>query len=120
MSLPLFALLQPYISIVLSGEIVQGYLFVTLIRPPSLFTNSMSHFSSAYLTVASHAGDFRGARVSSLPSNAGSTENNIPFPSLANHIVLSKFWKVDLDHRVTRNYSIYTTHKESFMTSNKC
>ena len=29
-------------------------------------------------------------------------ENNIPFPSLANHFVLSKFWKVDLDRRVTR------------------
>ena len=51
MSLPLFALLQPYISIVISGELVQGHFFVTLIRPPSLFTNSMSHFSSAYLTV---------------------------------------------------------------------
>ena len=47
----LFALLQPYISIVISGELVQGHFFVTLIRPPSLFTNSMSHFSSAYLTV---------------------------------------------------------------------
>ena len=51
MSLSLFALLQPYISIVISGELVQGHFFVTLIRPPSLFTNSMSHFSSAYLTV---------------------------------------------------------------------
>ena len=51
MSLPLFALLQPYISIVISGEIVQGHFFATLIRPSSLFTNSMSHFSSAYLTV---------------------------------------------------------------------
>ena len=30
------------------------------------------------------------------------TEDNIPFPSLANHVVLSKFWKVDLDRRVTR------------------
>ena len=38
----------------------------------------------------------------SLPSNACSSENNIPFPSLANHIVLSKFWKVDHDRRVTR------------------
>ena len=28
-------------------------------------------------------------------------ENNIPFPILANHIVPSKFWKVDLDRRVT-------------------
>ena len=46
-----FALLQPYISIVISGEIVPGHLFVTLIRLPFLFTNSMSHFSSADLTV---------------------------------------------------------------------
>ena len=30
--------------------------------------------------VASHAGVFRGARISSLPTNACSTENNIPFP----------------------------------------
>ena len=50
--------------------------------------------------VAFPAGLFRGARISSLPTNACSTENNIPFPSLANHIVLSKFWKVDLDRKV--------------------
>ena len=31
--------------------------------------------------VASYAGDFRGARFSSLPTDACSTENNIPFPS---------------------------------------
>ena len=29
--------------------------------------------------LASHAGVFRGARFSSLPTNACSTENNIPF-----------------------------------------
>ena len=50
--------------------------------------------------VASYAGVFRGARFSSLPTNACSTEDNIPFPSLANYIVLSKFWKVDLDRKV--------------------
>ena len=54
------------------------------------------------ILLASHADVFRRARLSSLPTNACSTENNIPFPSLANHIVLSKFWKVDLDRRVTR------------------
>ena len=32
--------------------------------------------------VASHAGVFRGARISSLPTNACSTEDNIPFPLL--------------------------------------
>ena len=62
----------------------------------------LSIFGCCLHVVTSHAGDFRGACVSSLPTNACSTENNIPFPSLANHIVLSKFWKVDLDHRVTR------------------
>ena len=41
--------------------------------------------------LASHAGVFRGARFSSLPTNACSTEDNIPLPSLANRIVLSKF-----------------------------
>ena len=56
----------------------------------------------AGIIVASHAGVFRGARFSSLPTNACSTEDNIPFPRLAYHVVLSKFWKVDLDRRVTR------------------
>ena len=32
--------------------------------------------------LASHAGVFRGARISSLPTNACSTEDNIPFPLL--------------------------------------
>ena len=54
----------------------------------------------AGLFTASHAGVFSGARFSSLPTNACSREDNIPFPSLANHIVLSKFWKVDLDRKV--------------------
>ena len=52
------------------------------------------------VTLASHAGVFRGARFLSLPTNTCSTEDNIPFPCLANHIVLSKFWKVDLDCKV--------------------
>ena len=47
--------------------------------------------------LALHASVFRGARMSSLPTNACSTENNIPFPILANHIEPSKFWKVELD-----------------------
>ena len=51
------------------------------------------------VTLASHAGVFRGAPFSSLPTNACSTEDNIPFPCLANHIALSKFWKVDLDRK---------------------
>ena len=47
-------------------------------------------------------GVFMGARISTLPTNTCSTENKIPLQSLAKHIVLSKFWKVDLDCRVTR------------------
>ena len=52
--------------------------------------------------IASHAGAFSGPRIFSNPTNVYSTENNTPFPSLANHIVHSKFWKVDFDHRLTR------------------
>ena len=33
----------------------------------------------AHKTIASHAGVFRGTRISSLLTNACSTENNIPF-----------------------------------------
>ena len=40
-----------YINIPISGEIVRGHFLVMLIRLVFLFTNSMSHFSSAYLTV---------------------------------------------------------------------
>ena len=54
------------------------------------------------MSIVKNAGVFRGARVSSLSTNACSTENNIAFPSLANHIVVSKFWKADLDRRATR------------------
>ena len=50
--------------------------------------------------LVSHAGVFTEARFSSLPTNICSTEDYIPFSSLANHIVLSKFWKVDLDRKV--------------------
>ena len=50
----------------------------------------------ALFRLASDVGFFRRARISSISTNACSTENNIPFPSLANHIVPSKFWKVDL------------------------
>ena len=37
-------------------------------------------FSWAGSVLASHTGVFRGARLSSLPTNACSTENNISFP----------------------------------------
>ena len=75
-------------------ELEQDFL-LEFFGPNTIFSLS---FSLTYL--ASHKGVFRGARLSSLPTNACSTEDNIPFPSLANHIVLSKFWKVDLDCRV--------------------
>ena len=57
-------------------------------------------FPPAVNYVASHADVFRRARFSSLPTDAYSTEDNIPFPRLASHIVLSKFWKVDLHRKV--------------------
>ena len=49
--------------------------------------------NEAGIDLAFHAGVFSGARISSLPTNACSTEDNIPFPSLANHIVISLFWQ---------------------------
>ena len=50
--------------------------------------------------LGSYAGVFRGARLSSLTTNACSTENNIRFPNLDNHIVLSILWKLALDRWV--------------------
>ena len=66
--------------------------------PPSLAV-SRPHFPSPSLSKATQA---RGAPISSLPTNACLTEDNIPFPSLASHVVLSKLWRADLDRRVTR------------------
>ena len=72
-------------------------------QPPLVIAHfTVTGGNEAGVDLASHASIFRGARISSLPTNACSTEDNIPFPSLANHIVLSLFWKVDLDCRVTR------------------
>ena len=50
-------------------------------------------------------------------TKACSTEDNIPFPSLANHIVLSKFREADLDRKVPDNYAICIKLWETFMTS---
>ena len=41
---------------------------------------SLVYFSPAKFRLASHAGVFKGARFSSLPTNAYSAENNIRFP----------------------------------------
>ena len=49
-------------------------------------------------SVASHAGIFRGARISSLPTNACSNENNITFPLC----YLCGKWSID---------RLNTTHK---------
>ena len=53
-------------------------------------------------------------------TNAYSTEDNIPFPSLANHIVLSiqNFGKLTLTAGESDNYLICMKHWESFLTSN--
>ena len=66
--------------------------------------NKLKFPCCSVVLVASHASIFRVAHLSwsSLPANTCSTENNIPFPSLTNHFVLSKFWKVDLDLGVIR------------------
>ena len=43
----------------------------------------MTNLATAVAVIASHTGIFMGARFSSsLPRNACSTENNIPFPLL--------------------------------------
>ena len=83
---------QPFVLLVILTCHIQSYWNWNKLKFPCC----------SIISVASHASIFRGACLSSLPTNACSTENNIPFPSLANHIVLSKFWKVDLDHRVIR------------------
>ena len=59
----------------------------------SRFQNSVYHkilkirliFFKSPFGVASHAGNFSGARISSLPTNACSTEENIPSPLLYSH-----------------------------------
>ena len=68
-------------------------------RPDSSLT-AFANTIKAFLALAFHAGIFRGARLSSLLTNTCSTEDNIPVTSLANRIVLSKFWNFDLDRRV--------------------
>ena len=67
--------------------------------PTNIRVRAILHEMTA-CKLTSHAGVFRAARVSSLPTNACSTKHNIPFLCLANHIVLSNFWKVDLDRKV--------------------
>ena len=69
--------------------------------------------------LGSYAGVFRGARLSSLttltPAQPRPTFLSL---NLANHIVLSKLWKLGLDR--CNNYSVCMKHWQSFMTSTKC
>ena len=53
-----------------------GSLFIS-----SLFEGELNR-DGGLILVASHAGVFRGARISSLPTNACSTKDNTPFPLL--------------------------------------
>ena len=70
------------------------------VRTPTPILPLVKEYNFSKKPLASYASVFRGASFSSLPTNACSTEDSIPFPCLANHIVLSKFWKVDLDRKV--------------------
>ena len=45
----------------------------------TVFSSKVPIEGTTAMSLASHAGVFRGARISSLPTNACSTENNIPF-----------------------------------------
>ena len=68
---------RSYESPLITVESTMNLTYQTVIRsrykPGKIWLN-------ARWELASHAGVFRGARISSLPTNACSTENNIPFP----------------------------------------
>ena len=57
----------------------EGYWTIKILISNWPRRQKFSQLLQAGKTVASHAGVFRGARISSLPTNACSTENNIPF-----------------------------------------
>ena len=50
-----------------------------IVKGISHFSDNSNTRNESWKSLASHAGVFRGARFSSLPTNACSTENNIPF-----------------------------------------
>ena len=54
-----------------------------IFRPMKTKNANFKFFLPSLLEIASHAGVFRGARISSLPTNACSTENNIPLVSFS-------------------------------------
>ena len=79
----------------LTSDAIEHFLWPLLKHTALFFVTAKQPFLKGCL--GSYPGVFRGARFSSLTTNTCSTENNIPFPNLANHIVLSKLWKLDLD-----------------------
>ena len=71
-------LLQGYCHLVF--ELLQYYSVEKIILMFIFEPNIEVFFLQGIISLASHAGVFRGARFSSLPTNACSTGNNIPFP----------------------------------------
>ena len=79
----------------LTPDTIEHFLWPLLKRTALLFLLQLNN--PLIEVLGSYAGVFKGARLSSLTTNACSTENNIRFPNLDNHIVLSILWKLDLD-----------------------
>ena len=79
----------------LTPDAIEHFLWPLLKRTALLFLLQLNN--PLIEVLGSYAGVFKGARLSSLTTNACSTENNIRFPNLDNHIVLSILWKLDLD-----------------------
>ena len=67
------------------------------ISPPQTTKTFIGQFM-----IASHAGLFREARISSLPTNACSTENNIPVPStiVQSTIVKKSVDRLNMTHKL--------------------
>ena len=64
------------------------------------FSQEKERHTCADFKKASHAGVFRGACISPSPQKACSNENNIPFPSLANHKVAKVRFNQILEYSV--------------------
>ena len=79
----------------LTPDTIEHFLWPLLKRTALLFLLQLNN--PLIEVLGSYAGVFKGARLSSLTTNACSTDNNIRFPNLDNNIVLSILWKLDLD-----------------------